>query len=270
MPMAGAEARGAKVEERAEAAEKKPEHIPHLVGNIIYGFLAFVFKIAFRYSCEGIENLRKFQGGKSALIVCNHTSYLDPVFLYLTGRSPQWIRFVARDNLFANFKGLAGQVLSRVGAFPIKRDTADRTAIKRATHMLKSGELVGIFPEGTRRGRGTAEMALHGGAAFIARMAKVPIIPSTVRNADKVKTKDHKFIRFPHISVEYGKPVYLEDFDFLPKEDRLDGFAWYTMRESYAMFYRINREEVDMKALFPESRDFSEAFAGKDLSRTEN
>ena len=50
MPMAGAEARGAKVEERAEAAEKKPEHIPHLVGNIIYGFLAFVFKIAFRYS----------------------------------------------------------------------------------------------------------------------------------------------------------------------------------------------------------------------------
>ncbi len=62
--------------------------------------------------------------------------------------------------------------------------------------MLKGKEVVGILPEGTRRGKGTKTPEIHAGAAFVARMGHAPIIPMTVRNAELVKQKG-KMIRFP-------------------------------------------------------------------------
>ena len=76
---------------------------------------------------------------------------------------------MGRESLFDNAHGLVGQILSRVGAFPVKRDSADRTAIKRATRMLKNDEIVGILPEGTRRGKGTKTPEIHSGAAVRSR-----------------------------------------------------------------------------------------------------
>ena len=153
-----------------------------------------------------------------------------------------------------------GQILSRVGAFPVKRDAADRTAIKRATRMLKNNEVVGILPEGTRRGKSDRKPEIHSGAAFIAKMGHAPILPMTVRNAEHVKQKG-KFFRFPKITIEYGDPLLVSDFDFLPKEDRLDGCTWYAMRECFALSLRVPRDQVDMVALFPDGRDFTQVFA---------
>lgn len=251
----------------AEREGKGVKPIPHLVGNVVYGVLFAAFKVAFRFSVEGVEHVRAFRDGKGCVIAGNHVSYLDPVFLWLSVRPSQWVRFMARDNMFENAKGIAGQVISRVGAFPVKRSSADRTAIKRASAMLKRGEAVGIFPEGTRRGRGSAEPELHAGVAFIARMGKAPIVPSSVRNVEKVKPKGSTFVHFPKIEVVFGAPVFLEDFDFLPKEDRLDAAAWYVMRECYALSRDIDREQVDMGELFPDAKDFASAFAGRDMSR---
>lgn len=255
--------------ESAEREGKGAKAICHAVGNIVFGLLFVVFKIAFRYKVEGLENLRQFQDGRGCIVAGNHASYLDPAFSWLAARPKQWVRFMARDNMFLNAKGIAGQVISRVGAFPIKRDAADRAAIKRAAAMLKRGEIVGIYPEGTRRGRGTAVPEVHAGVAFIARMGKAAIVPSTVRGVEDVKPKGSKLIHFPKITVIYGSPLFLEDFDFLPKEDRLDAASWYVIRECYALYYNIGREEVDMRELFPTSKDYSVAFAGRDMSRRE-
>ncbi|WP_080797753.1 lysophospholipid acyltransferase family protein [Arabiibacter massiliensis] len=233
---------------------------PHWSGNLIWGFLAFVFKICFRYKVEHRERIRAFAGKSGLVVIANHTSFLDVAIMYLVTRPKQWIRFMGRENLFGNAHGLVGQILSRVGAFPIKRDAADRTAIKRATRMLKNGEIVGIMPEGTRRGKSDRTPELHSGAAFIAKMGKVPILPMTVRNAENVKRKGER-LHFPKISIEYGNPVLVEDFDFLPKEDRLDGCTWYAMRECFALSLRVPREQVDMPALFPGGKDFTAAFA---------
>lgn len=263
MPIATPAQRGASPE---EASGEK--HVPHFVGNVLYGIIAGAFKLAFRYEVVGRENLRRFAGKGGCLVASNHVSYLDPAFLWVAGRPSQWIRFMARENMFMNVRGLAGQVISRVGAFPIKRASADRTAIKRASAMLKRGEVVGVFPEGTRRGRGTATPEVHSGAAFIARMGKAPIVPSTVRNVDVIKRKGER-VRFPKVTVVFGAPLYGEDFDFLPKEDRLDGISWYVMRECYALLRDVDREDVDMMELFPESRDFSDVFSGRDLGRKE-
>lgn len=234
--------------------------IPHWFGNLAYVVVGAICKVLWRYRVDGRENLREFAGKTGALVVCNHTSYLDVVFVYLAARPSQWVRLLGRDTLFEVAHGFLGQMLSRVGAFPIKRDASDRVAIKRAARDLKNCELVGIFPEGTRRGKSHTEPKLHAGAAFIAKMGKAPILPMTVRGAELVKQKG-KMIRFPKITVEYGTPILLSDFDGLPKSERLEACTWYAMRESFAMFNRVQPEEVNMSQLFPEAKDYAEYFA---------
>ena len=246
------------------ASEEK--RIPHWFGNLAWVVIGGAFKLAFRYRVDGRENLRAFKGASGVLLVANHTSFLDVVFMYLACRPSQWVRFMGRDTLFDNAGGLIGQGLSRVGAFPVKRDSADRTSIKRAARMLKDKEVVGILPEGTRRGKGTKTPEIHAGAAFVARMGRAPIIPMTVRNAELVKQKG-KMIRFPKITIEFGEPLLVGDFDFLPKEDRLEGCTWYAMRECFALSQRVPAAEVDMAALFPEGRDFTAEFAAHPIER---
>lgn len=88
--------------------------------------------------------------------------------------------------------------------------------------MLKNKEVVGIMPEGTRRTKGSRIPKLHAGASFIARLGgNVPIVPAAAINIDKVKQKG-KGLRFPKVTIAYGNPILLEDFDFLPKEERLE------------------------------------------------
>lgn len=237
----------------------KEKQVPHWSGNLIYGFVHVVCKVCFRYRVDAVENLRALDKKSGAVVICNHTSFLDTVFMYISGRPQQWIRLIGRGSLFGKAGGLLGQILSRVGAFPIKRDTADLTAIKRAVRMLKNKELVGIFPEGTRRGKSTRKIELHSGAALIARMGKAPILPMTVRNVELIKQKG-KFFRFPKVTIEYGDPVLVSDFDFLPKDERLDACIWYAMRECFALSLYCDAEKVDMTSLFPGAKDYTQIF----------
>ena len=132
--------------------------------------------------------------------------------------------------------------------------------------MLKNGEIVCIMPEGTRRGKGSAESHVHGGVSLIARMGKAPIMPMAIHNVDKVKRKGER-LRLPRIIAEFGDPVLLSDFDFLPKEDRLDGCAWYALRECFALFQNKKPEDVDMVTLFPGDKAFTEVFAEHPIPR---
>ncbi len=242
------------------------KQIPHWFGNLAFAVVGVICKVLFRYRVYGRENIREFYNKSGALVVSTHTSYLDVAFIYLAARPKQWVRLIGKDSLFLEAHGLLGQILSRVGAIPIKRDTADRKAIKRATKMLKNNELVGIFPEGTRRGKSNIEPKLHSGAAFIAKMGKAPIVPMTVRNAELVKQKG-KLMPFAKITVHYGTPILVSDFDDLPKDERLDACTWYTMRECFSLFYQIPPERVDMATLFPDTKDYTAYFAENPVSR---
>lgn len=246
--------------DRALGGNSDEKQIPHWFANFAYVLVAFVFKVLFRYRVDGRDNLRAFKDRCGAVVISNHTSFLDVAYMYIAARPSQFVRLMGRDSLFGNAHGLLGQILSRVGAFPIKRDTADRTAIKRATHMLKGNQLIGILPEGTRRGKGSKTPEIHSGAAFIAKMGKAPILPMTVRNAENIKRKGER-MRFPKVTIEYGSPIVVSDFDFLPKEDRLEACTWYAMREVFALSQQRPAAQVDMKALFPTGRDFTEVFA---------
>ncbi|MEG1098256.1 MAG: 1-acyl-sn-glycerol-3-phosphate acyltransferase, partial [Raoultibacter sp.] len=80
-----------------------------------------------------------------------------------------------------------------------------------------------------------------------------------------MKSKGSWRIRFPRISVEFGQPIEVSEFDFMPREDRLEACTWYVMRECFALSKRVPAEEVDMQELFPASRDFSEEFSGRTI-----
>ena len=240
--------------------------IPHWFGNLAWIVVGGLCKLLFRYRVDNRQKLRAFKGASGALVICNHTSFFDVVFMYLAARPSQWVRLMGRDSLFGNAHGLLGQALSRVGAFPVKRDTADMTSIKRAVRMLKNDELVGILPEGTRRGKTDRVPSIHAGASVIARMAKVPILPMTVRGVERIKSKGER-VHFPKVTVDYGDPILVSDFDFLPKEERVEACTWYAMRECFALFYGKPAAEVDMTALFPETRDYAPVFAELPIRR---
>lgn len=238
--------------------------MPHLWGNIIFFVLRPVMLI-FRLNHRNRESLRTLHEKTGVVIISNHTSFLDVFCQYLCIRLKQYPRFLARDTLYKH--KVLGFILTRCGAIPIKRDSADKTAIKRAANLLKNKEIVGIMPEGTRRGKSGRKPKLHAGAAFIARMGgNVPILPATTINAEKVKQKG-KFIRFPKITVVFGNPILLSDFDFIDKQDRLEACTWYAMRESFAMFQSKNPEDVDMVDLFPDTKDYSELFKAHPIKK---
>lgn len=251
--------------DRPIGGESKEKEIPHWCGNIIYVIVGFLCKLVCRYKVSGRQNIRNLKGQSGVVLVCNHTSILDAAFLYCAVRPSQWPRLIGRDDLFK--PGLGGQLMARVGAFPIKRDAADRSAVKRAARMLKNKEIIAIFPEGTRRNKGSQKPEIHGGCALMARMGKAPIVPMTIRGADKVKVKGEFFFHWPTVTIEFGKPIYVDSFDFLPKADRLEGCTWYALRECYALSARTSAERVDMPELFPDAKDYTDAFADRDIAR---
>lgn len=236
-------------------------HVPRLLIYIIAGILNFVFRVFFRMKIENQEVIDKFKGKTTgAVLIAPHYSYLDVIVAFLSVRPRAWLRLMARDTLFVAGKNFLGEIISRAGAFPIKRNTADRSAMKRAARMLKNGEWVGIFPEGTRRSKGSNKPELHAGAVLIARMGKAPIVPLGLENVSKIKRKGER-IRFPKVTVRFGEPIALASFDFLPKDERMDACAWYTMREAYALTFNCSAEDIDMVTLFPDSKDYSDIFA---------
>lgn len=252
--------------DRPLSAKGEGKPLSRIPGAMLHKVLGFLCKILFRYEVVNRQVVQELASqGKGAVIVANHTSYIEVVMAFLAAWPATWIRFIGKFELFSKLGGFTGYLLSLIGAFPVSRDSADLTVVKRAVKDVKAGEFVQIYPEGTRRGRGNVQLRLHGGGTLIARMSKAPIIPSSCRNADRVKRKGER-LRLPKLTYVYGDPVYLSDFDFLPKKDRLDACTWYVMRECYALFYGIEPEQVNMAQLFPDDRDFSAELAGVTLA----
>lgn len=240
--------------------------IPKLWSHVLGATCLFLMRLLFRYSVRNRQVVDAFKGKRTgAVIVAPHVSYLDVVAMWEAVRPVQYVRLMARDTLFQVAHGFLGFFFARVGAFPVQRNTADRSAVKRASRMLKHGELVGIFPEGTRRGKGNKTPQILGGAALVARMGKAPIIPLGLSGIDQVKRKGER-VRFPKITATFGRPIAVSSFDFLPKDERLEGCTWYVLREAFALSRGCAPEEVDMEALFPGSKDFAAAFEGREIA----
>lgn len=161
--------------------------------NIIKGTLAVVYKIAFQVKING-----KVPSEGSYILCCNHINYLDAAAIVLFNKRK--VNFVAKEDLFKN------RLLFWLGhifdAIPIKRDMQDIEAMKRCLKVLKNGELLGIFPEGTRKGLEKNGKAKNG-AAFMAIKSKAKIIPIGIHGS---------FKPFSKVYVNYGEPIDLSNY----------------------------------------------------------
>ena len=99
-------------------------------------------------------------------------------------------------------------LMPRVWSFPVDRGQPDRTAIVSATELLRSGELVGVFPEGSRQGEGSEELGqAQGGAAFIALRAGVPVVPVAFLGTERVLPRGARLPRLARTSIHIGRPI---------------------------------------------------------------
>jgi 1-acyl-sn-glycerol-3-phosphate acyltransferase len=150
-----------------------------------------------------------------AVLAGNHVSYLDPVLLWCG--SPRPTHFMAKVELWDS--SALGWALDRFWAFPVDRAGADRASITTATALLKAGDLVGMFPEGTRKRDDSGELGeAHGGVAFVAIRAGVPVVPVGIVGTEKAWPAGKRLPRIVSVTIRYGEPVHPDDFEGSRKE----------------------------------------------------
>jgi 1-acyl-sn-glycerol-3-phosphate acyltransferase len=172
-----------------------------------YGFLHFLsivaFVLFFRYRSFGRHHVPESGG---VLLASNHQSFFDPILVGLP-LVDRRIRQLARRTLFRN--PLFAWLIRSLGAIPIEKGRGDRDALNRGIEMLKSGELLVVFPEGTRTADGSVG-ALQAGIFLMARRARVPIVPVAIDGAFDAWPRTRKLFRLRPIRVAYGPPVAAE------------------------------------------------------------
>ena len=160
--------------------------------------LAFC-KLAFRMRIEGRANVPRSGG---AVLAANHQSFLDiPI---VGGAVSRHVAFVARDTL-DDWRWLAF-VMRESGVVLVRRGTSDRRALRQMADHLEAGDLVAIYPEGTRTRDGSLQ-EFKGGAVLAARMAKVPIVPVGIRGAFEAWPRGKSIPRPRKIGVRFGAPI---------------------------------------------------------------
>lgn len=161
------------------------------------------FKIIFRVEVVDFHKIPK----KGKLILAsNHTSYLDPVLI--CAYFPRPVYFMAKIELF-RIK-VFSNIVSFFNAFPVARNSLDRSAVSNSIKVLKDGQALGIFPEGTRSVDGIIRDGLKG-AGLISVMAKAPILPIAHIGSNKIIQKPHKRIYFPKIKIIAGDLINVDD-----------------------------------------------------------
>lgn len=163
-----------------------------------------IIKVYLGYRVKYREN---FPAEGPFIIASNHLSFLDPALVGNALR--RRVSFLAREDLFKNrIFNLWGRA---VGAIPVKRGRFDLSAMKGSLQRLKKGEVVALFPEGTRSVDGFIREA-KAGVGFLAVKAGVPIVPLCIKGTDKALPKGAIFIRLKPVAVYVGKPVAPERF----------------------------------------------------------
>ena len=162
-------------------------------------FLEPFFLVYFRYSRTGRQHAR-LKGGM--IVASNHRSFLDP---FVVGGCLPWRRpmnYVAKVELFE--RRWQGWLLSRLGAFPIRRGESDADAMETARMIVERGGAVCIFPEGTRIRRGTLADPRRG-VGRLALQTGAPVIPTAVLGTEHVRRGWR--IRPRKVKVRLGKAM---------------------------------------------------------------
>lgn len=173
--------------------------VPYFYWGCSY-LLRAILTVVGRWKATGRENVPK---SGPVIVVCNHLSNADPPIIS-AGVLRRRIRFMAKEELF---HGRFSVITKLWGAFPVKRLDADIGALLNAERILKRGEVLGMFPEGTRSRTGYMGPP-HPGTALIALRAGATVLPCAVTGTERLKSAKVLFTK-PRITVTVGAPMPL-------------------------------------------------------------
>jgi 1-acyl-sn-glycerol-3-phosphate acyltransferase len=188
-----------------------------LLSRFWYEFLRLIVKniavSVFHVRYSGVKNIPS-QGG--VLVVSNHQSHFDPPLIGLG--SSRRLNYLARDTLFryAPFRWL----IKSLDAIPIDREGIGLAGIKQSLKRLKQGEIVLIFPEGTRTPDGQIK-TFRPGFTSLAVRSRAAILPAAIEGAYQCWPKSRLFPRPGKIYVCYGQPILPREYEDMDERDLL-------------------------------------------------
>ncbi|MEV6969721.1 lysophospholipid acyltransferase family protein [Hamadaea sp. NPDC051192] len=210
-----------------------------------YVILGPVLRLIFRPQVEGLDNVPR-QG--PAILASNHLSFSDSIFMPLV--VPRKVTFVAKAEYFTE-KGIKGRLKKMffvgTGTIPVDRSggRAAQAALDTQLRVLRSGEIAGIYPEGTRspdgrlyRGKtGVARLALESGA---------PVIPVAMLNADEVQPPGKVLPKVMRVKIRFGAPLDFSRYEGMAGERFVERAV--TDEIMYELMELSGREYVDLYA----------------------
>jgi len=167
--------------------------------RVVAGLISGLSTLLFRPTVSGAENI-PLEG--PVLIAPIHRSNVD--FAFTLFISPRKVFFMAKESVFR--VPLLGPLLLHLGAFPVKRGSADRESTTLAEEVLRQGHALVLFPEGTRK-EGRAVAPLHDGAMFVAARTGAVIVPVGIGGSDRAMPKGARLPRPAKIRIVVGRPV---------------------------------------------------------------
>jgi 1-acyl-sn-glycerol-3-phosphate acyltransferase len=204
-----------------------------------------ILRVVYRPWAEGLEYV---PATGPAIVASNHLSFSDSLFMPLV--VPRRVTFLAKSDYFTGHgvKGWLTRVFFRgIGQVPIDRSggKASEAAIRAGLKILGRGDLLGIYPEGTRSPDGR----LYRGKTGVARMAleaKVPVIPVAMIDTEKMQPPGRRIPRIMRPGVRFGRPLDFGRYEGM-EEDR------YVLRSvtdeiMYALMGLSGQEYVDIYA----------------------
>jgi len=144
-----------------------------------------------------------------AILAINHISYLDYTFAGLPPdrAGHRLVKYMAKDGIFKN--PIAGPAMRAMGHISVNRDEGSE-AFRAGVRLLQSGELLGVFPEGTMS-RSFELLPFKSGAVRMAAMAQVPIIPMITFGGQRILGYEHRDLsRGKLIAITIGEPIHVE------------------------------------------------------------
>ncbi len=179
--------------------------LKNIIKVIVKGAIYSWFKIFHGVKVIGTQNIPK----EGPVIFCgNHKTYMDPPLMVVTGKRD--MKFLAKKELYKNkFLAFLGWVFE---AIPVNRDEKDVSAIKKSLKVLKEGNCIALFPEGTRNGMEKGEKAKDG-VAFFAVRSGAKVVPCGIKGGQKGNRK---------ITITYGEPLDYTEYKGCKDKEKLD------------------------------------------------
>lgn len=188
--------------------------------RFLVSIISVLVKLIYRVKINGIENLKD---DKPFIISANHIHIFDPVILAtLTKRQ---IFFLSKKELFE--KKLFAKFFGKLGVIPIDRDNTDIKAIKSCFRVIRAGNILGIFPEGTRVK--TVDINnMKKGVALIALKNKVNILPIHIEGTYRI---------FSKITVDIYPMIEINNFENMEDSEAIDKLTEELFNQIYQVKY---------------------------------